>query len=361
MMGQELTKTRNGDAIPAISHGPFTATPVGLIIKDGNVPYEEWETYGRGLARVGAAFYFCLGDWLNYGEKAYGEKYAQGMAETGLDYQTLKNAKWATKKVELSCRQDLSFQHHIDVASLRPEDQSILLLSAKKNDISEKDFRSVVKAYKRRKLLEAQVSRRKSSDSSLWLGDFRDLGEKIASGSVDLILTDPPYDDNALPLYSDVAQLAARVLRPGGLLLAYAGVYQLPKILGLMNAHLDYVWTISLVYSGGTDIFRKYGIEQGWKAILVYGRPPIEPWWDHLADVLQGGGQEKEEHEWQQAIAEATGLIKQLCPENGIVLDPMMGSGTTCLAAKTLGRKYIGIEIEEETYEKAAQRVNSKH
>jgi hypothetical protein len=132
------------------------------------------------------------------------------MAETGLDYQTLKNAKWATKKVELSCRQDLSFQHHIDVASLRPEDQSILLLSAKKNDISEKDFRSVVKAYKRRKLLEAQVSRRKSSDSSLWLGDFRDLGEKIASGSVDLILTDPPYDDNALPLYSDVAQLAAR-------------------------------------------------------------------------------------------------------------------------------------------------------
>jgi len=355
-MTKELTKQ---EAIPAISHGPFTATPIGLIVKEGDIPYGEWEAYGRGLARVGSAFHFCLGDWLNYGEAAYGEKYAQGMAETGLDYGTLRNAAWVTRKVEMSRRRDISFAHHYEVASLPPDAQQDLLTSAVKNEISSKDFREFVKRYKRRKLLETQVGRRKVSDSALWLGDFRDLGDKIASGSVDLILTDPPYDDKALPLYSDVAQLAARVLRPGGLLLAYAGIYQLPKILSLMNAHMDYVWTISLVYSGGTDIFRKYGIQQGWKAILVYGRPPVEPWWDHLADVLQGGGEEKTEHEWQQALAEAGGLISQLCPAGGLVLDPMMGSGTTCLAAKRLGRKYIGVEVEKETHEKAVQRVNT--
>lgn len=346
------------EPIKAISHGPFTATPLGLIVADGKVPYGEWEGYGRGLARVGHAWMFCLGDWLNYGEAAYGEKYAQGMAETGLDYQTVRNAAWVSRKVEMSRRRDISFAHHTEVASLLPEAQSLLLSSAEKNEISSKDFRQVVKAYKRKKELESQVGLRKNTDSALWLGDFRELGEKIPSGSIDLVLTDPPYDDKALPLYGDVSQLAARVLRPGGLLLTYAGVYQLPAIYNLMNPHLQYVWTISLTYGGGTDIFRKYGIEQGWKAILIYGRAPIEPWWDHLADVLQGGGEEKSDHEWQQALAEASALVHQLCPESGTVLDPMMGSGTTCLAAKALGRKYIGIEKEQTTYDDAVDRVN---
>ena len=41
-------------------------------------------------------------------------------------------------------------------------------------------------------------------------------------------------------------------------------------------------------------------------------------------------------------------LISCFCPPNGVVLDPMCGSGTSLLAAKKLGRKYIGIDIAED-------------
>ena len=50
-------------------------------------------------------------------------------------------------------------------------------------------------------------------------------------------------------------------------------------------------------------------------------------------------------------------FIKLLTPENSIVLDPFNGSGTTCLAAKNLRRRYIGIDINKEYCEIAMKRL----
>ena len=44
-------------------------------------------------------------------------------------------------------------------------------------------------------------------------------------------------------------------------------------------------------------------------------------------------------------------FIKNSSTEDSVVFDPFMGSGTTCLAAKRLNRKYIGFEIEPKWYE----------
>jgi site-specific DNA-methyltransferase (adenine-specific) len=58
------------------------------------------------------------------------------------------------------------------------------------------------------------------------------------------------------------------------------------------------------------------------------------------------------------------GLMKYLCkltrtPDGGIVLDPFMGSGTTGIACKALGRAFIGIELDEHYFEIAKKRIEA--
>lgn len=48
------------------------------------------------------------------------------------------------------------------------------------------------------------------------------------------------------------------------------------------------------------------------------------------------------------------------CPEDGIVLDPFLGSGTTAMVAKNMGRHYVGIELNPEFTELAYQRIGGE-
>jgi DNA modification methylase len=50
---------------------------------------------------------------------------------------------------------------------------------------------------------------------------------------------------------------------------------------------------------------------------------------------------------WEQSTVEAEHIINNLTSENQTVLDPMMGSGTTGIAALNLKRRFIGIEKED--------------
>jgi len=69
------------------------------------------------------------------------------------------------------------------------------------------------------------------------------------------------------------------------------------------------------------------------------------------------GGNERTEHPTQKPLSISQEIIKRHCREDGIVLDPFMGSGTTCLAAKNLKRNFIGIEIDPKYYEIARNRI----
>ena len=65
---------------------------------------------------------------------------------------------------------------------------------------------------------------------------------------------------------------------------------------------------------------------------------------------------EKVNHPTQKPLELMKYLIKTYSNENDMILDFTMGSGTTCLAAKELNRKFIGIEKEPKYYEIACQR-----
>jgi len=124
------------DIIPAISHGAFTATPTGLLIDDKQeIPYELWEAYGKALRRVEGAIQWVIGDWLNYGERRYGETYAQAVDQQQVD--SWKNYKWVAAKVKPSTRvESLSWSHHREIAHLPDDEQAAMLYLARERELS---------------------------------------------------------------------------------------------------------------------------------------------------------------------------------------------------------------------------------
>ena len=69
--------------------------------------------------------------------------------------------------------------------------------------------------------------------------------------------------------------------------------------------------------------------------------------WDDIS-VPYWSMPENTDHPAQKPEKLIAKLILASCPPNGIVLDPFLGSGTTSVAAKKLGRRYVGIEMNEE-------------
>lgn len=79
--------------------------------------------------------------------------------------------------------------------------------------------------------------------------------------------------------------------------------------------------------------------------------------WDYT--TCGDGGKLKHKHPATFPNMIPYDFIECFCPKDGIVLDPFVGSGTTCVAAKSLGRKYIGIDIAKEYCELARECVDS--
>jgi len=220
----------------------------------------------------------------------------------------------------------------------------------------------VIQAEKNEARRQEKQSKLKEStveiDSGLWHGDMRELGARIESNSVDLILTDPPYPGEFLPLFSELSVLAARVLKPGGLCLVYSGQIFLPDVMSRLCTALDYAWTFAIRHSGGNQRIFKMNVNTAWKPVIALYKPPLSIWWDSFIDVVSGG-REKDLHEWQQAESEAAYFIEHLTLPGQIVVDPFCGSGTVLKAAKNLGRQYQGIELDSEHVRQATRRLSA--
>jgi hypothetical protein len=122
----------------AIHDPKFSITPTGIQFSE-ELSFDEWDRLGQQLAPVGKSIGFIIGDWINYGENRYGEKYQEALDRTGLAAQTLRNYAWVARRVEMSVRTDnLDFTHHQVVAKLKPDEQQHWLDMAEKHQLGKR-------------------------------------------------------------------------------------------------------------------------------------------------------------------------------------------------------------------------------
>jgi len=193
---------------------------------------------------------------------------------------------------------------------------------------------------------------------TIYHGDCRDVLPKL--NPVDLVLTDPPYGidwkghGGSTRIWSGMEN--------------DTGDLDLRPILGMTCAVIAFGannYPDQLPHSGRWICWDKRTIDGAADGML--GSPFELAWsnqtsgFDRMIRVLHGGvvnaDRGKRVHPTQKPLAVFRQIILWYSSEGCIILDPFMGSGTTLRAAKDLGRKAIGIEIEERYCEIAVKRL----
>ena len=179
-------------------------------------------------------------------------------------------------------------------------------------------------------------------------GDFREVLGDIPDASVDAIVSDPPYNDAGVPLYSDLSALAARVLKPGRLLVAYCGKVDLPEQLRRLGEHLQYVWTGAVFLPGRHSEHRGRMIRGRWRPVAIFSAGRYQPrHWVIDAFASEGNGAKgPTDHRWQQTVGPFVRWVTQVAEPGELVVDPFCGSGTTGLACQATGRRFVGCDID---------------
>jgi adenine-specific DNA methylase len=126
-----------------------------------------------------------------------------------------------------------------------------------------------------------------------------------------------------------------------------------------MGQYLEWWWIFSIRFAGSSAAVWSRKIQNSWRPVVAFVKPPATAPDDWLSDCLEGGGREKDSHEWQQAESEAEYLIRKLTAPNDLVVDPFVGGGTIPVACKRLGRRWLATEIDPATAAVARQRVEA--
>ena len=215
-------------------------------------------------------------------------------------------------------------------------------------------------------------------------GDCLEVMKNIPNESIDLILTDPPYGIS----FKSARQTYQEKIKNDGL-----DEWQkiLPEFLKYFTKVISPVGCCCCCCCGGgktpvtaiftmeaikhmnliqTLVWRKF-VGLGWKYRPAYENIVIlskskddYSWYDDskkMANVIEGINQDiplnKWQHPTQKPVELMEVLIKNHTKVGDIVLDPFAGSGVTLEAAKKLGRRYIGIEIEPKYIEMCKRRL----
>lgn len=236
-------------------------------------------------------------------------------------------------------------------------------------------------------------------NESVWLmkGDCLERMKEIPSGSVDVVLTDPPYGttackwDSIIPLEPMWEQLK-RIIKPNGAIVMTASQ---PFTTSLIHSNLKdfkYCWYWEKEKAGNFQLAKKRAMKRIEDVCVFYSKQPnYNPQglvkvdrviknntskggsMGHMSSVDKrkeyrqeftnypndriNFSNEKGLHESQKPVALMEYLIKTYTNEGETVLDFTMGSGTTGVARSNTGRKFIGIELDDKYFDVAKNRV----
>jgi len=124
--------------------GPFLFTARSLHVI-GKPSFKRYESAVLVVQELRDRCQFWLGDLLNYGEKRWGETYAQAAEQSGYTEESLANMKWVAGHVDSSLRnENLSYSHHVAVAPLPPDEQEQWLDKAEKEGMNVSQLRNAI-------------------------------------------------------------------------------------------------------------------------------------------------------------------------------------------------------------------------
>jgi site-specific DNA-methyltransferase (adenine-specific) len=220
---------------------------------------------------------------------------------------------------------------------------------------AEKQAKEEEKAERKAYTLEKEMP---SDVCNLFVADVKSGLSQIADSSVDFIITDPPYPKEYLPLYEDLSALADRVLKPNGSLIVMCGQSYLPEVINNLCAHMKYHWTMAYCTPGGQSpqLFHKK-VNTFWKPVLWFVKNEYKGDW--VGDVLKSdvNDNDKRFHEWGQSFSGMKDIVERFTNPNETILDPFLGGGTTGAVAVTMGRKFIGVDIDEKNVKTSKERI----
>lgn len=190
-------------------------------------------------------------------------------------------------------------------------------------------------------------------DYELRHGDFRTVLDDLA-GTVDAIVTDPPYPAEFLDEYEALGEASTRLLRPGGLLVAMVGQANLPAYLERLGRHLEYRWCAAYLTAGAATRVGGRRVGTKWKPLLIYGGDRFI-----VQDVLDASlGGDKRYHDWGQSESGMAEIVDRFTRPGELVVDPFLGAGTTAVACHQLGRRFVGCDTDAAAVATARRRLD---
>jgi hypothetical protein len=190
-------------------------------------------------------------------------------------------------------------------------------------------------------------------------GDFRTALGDLA-GTVDAIVTDPPYGADFLDEYDALGEVAAQLLTPTGLLVVMVGQTHLAQYLARLETHLVYRWTAAYLTDGPATRIHGARIGTKWKPVLLFDRGRNTRRFltqDIFVSTRPEKTLEGQLDGWTQSETGMADIVEHLTAPGEFVVDPFMGVGTTAVACRHLGRRFVGCDIDPDAVRVTRERL----